>query len=110
MLLTPEDATFVQVLHTTPHTIGAAISLGDADFWANDGSYEPNCPVLNIKCAHNRSHEIFISSLNPLNNFIGKSKENDTELFGIHNNRLKGDFWFDTSNPFVIKSVDLNCN
>lgn len=41
---------------------------------------------------------------------MGKSKEGDTELFGIRNNGLNGNFWFDTTNPIAIKSNDLNCD
>lgn len=49
MIVAPEkrlddtDADFVQVIHTSAKPLGAQICLGDADFWANGGKFQPAC-------------------------------------------------------------------
>lgn len=55
VVVTPEnrlvstDANFVQVIHTAANSLGTQICLGDADFWANGGEFQPICQNFNLE-------------------------------------------------------------
>lgn len=120
------DAKFVQCLHTSA-LMGTHVRLGHADYRANGGQSQPGC-FLNPPCDHVRSLDIFRSSLDPANAFVGtlcadasgdwinnivatvvsifqKRKCNvvSQDLFGIYTSRSAGVFDFDTTDrpPFV---------
>lgn len=42
-ILTADDASFVQCLHTSVFTYGANFRLGNADFYANNAILQPGC-------------------------------------------------------------------
>ncbi|XP_048350483.1 lipase member I isoform X2 [Sphaerodactylus townsendi] len=63
------DAQFVDVIHTDINALGYRKPLGNIDFYPNGGTYQPGCPqtILGgsqyLKCKHQRSVFLFISSL-----------------------------------------------
>lgn len=89
-LLSANDAILVQVLHTSV-ALGVTSAIGHADFWVNGGYLQTGC-LLSPHCSHERSWQIFQSSLNPANNYVGQSAEGVTELFGIRNSGKHGNF------------------
>lgn len=42
-ILTANDAVYVQTIHTSVGTYGASFALGNADFYANNGFFQPGC-------------------------------------------------------------------
>ncbi|XP_051985417.1 lipoprotein lipase-like [Xyrauchen texanus] len=82
--LSPDDATFVDVLHTntrgTPDlSIGIQRPVGHVDIYPNGGTFQPGCSIQHtmkliatygfynmdqiVKCSHERSVHLFIDSL-----------------------------------------------
>ncbi|XP_076847785.1 lipoprotein lipase [Brachyhypopomus gauderio] len=82
--LSPDDALFVDVLHTNTRgspdrSIGIQRPVGHIDFYPNGGTFQPGCDLQNtmmmvattglrnmdqiVKCSHERSIHLFIDSL-----------------------------------------------
>ncbi|CAG9864882.1 unnamed protein product [Phyllotreta striolata] len=63
--LNPEDAEFVDVIHTDVQLFGYAAPIGHVDFYPNGGGHQPGCPTREIddNCSHARSTLYFIESL-----------------------------------------------
>uniref|UniRef100_A0A671NV51 Lipoprotein lipase n=1 Tax=Sinocyclocheilus anshuiensis TaxID=1608454 RepID=A0A671NV51_9TELE len=82
--LSPDDATFVDVLHTNTRgspnlSIGIQRPVGHVDIYPNGGTFQPGCSIQHtmkliatygiynmdqiIKCSHERSIHLFIDSL-----------------------------------------------
>ncbi|XP_056600060.1 lipoprotein lipase [Triplophysa dalaica] len=82
--LSPDDATFVDVLHTNTRgspdlSIGIQKPVGHVDIYPNGGTFQPGCSIQNtmkliatygiynmdqiVKCSHERSVHLFIDSL-----------------------------------------------
>ncbi|XP_073704231.1 lipoprotein lipase-like [Garra rufa] len=82
--LSPDDATFVDVLHTNTRgspdlSIGIQRPVGHVDIYPNGGTFQPGCSIQNtmkliatygiynmdqiVKCSHERSIHLFIDSL-----------------------------------------------
>ncbi|XP_017052425.1 uncharacterized protein LOC108095750 [Drosophila ficusphila] len=59
--LTPEDAEYVEVLHTSVGSYGFDRPVGHADFYANWGSQQPGC--FWHECSHWRAFMLFAESL-----------------------------------------------
>lgn len=60
-LLTPDDAEFVDVIHTSGGNLGFMDPLGHGDFYPNGGvAPQPGCGFdLTASCSHSRSWEYF---------------------------------------------------
>lgn len=85
--LSPDDAAFVDVLHTYTRealgvSIGIQMPIGHIDIYPNGGDYQPGCGLSDVigaiaygsigeavKCEHERSVHLFVDSL------INKDKE-----------------------------------
>ncbi|KAG9278658.1 lipoprotein lipase-like [Astyanax mexicanus] len=82
--LSPDDAKFVDVLHTNTRgspdlSIGIQRTVGHVDIYPNGGTFQPGCNIQNamrmiathglfnmdqlVKCSHERSVHLFIDSL-----------------------------------------------
>uniref|UniRef100_A0A4W4G9S3 PLAT domain-containing protein n=1 Tax=Electrophorus electricus TaxID=8005 RepID=A0A4W4G9S3_ELEEL len=71
--LSPDDAVFVDVLHTFSRgslglSIGIEQPVGHVDIYPNGGSFQPGCNLIlcgknAIRCEHERSVHLFIDSL-----------------------------------------------
>ncbi|XP_058467025.1 phospholipase A1-like isoform X1 [Malaya genurostris] len=59
--LSPDDAEYVEVVHTSTQFSGYPHPIGQVDFYINYGKKQPGC--LTESCSHGRSIEIFIESL-----------------------------------------------
>ncbi|KAM6907594.1 lipase member H-like [Xenentodon cancila] len=68
--LDPEDAQFVDVLHTDIDALGFREPVGDIDFYANGGTDQPGCPrtifggLGYFKCDHQRAVHLFLETIN----------------------------------------------
>ncbi|XP_023693709.1 lipase member H [Paramormyrops kingsleyae] len=68
--LDPNDAQFVDVLHTDIDALGYRNPLGHIDFYPNGGTDQPGCPKTifagksYLQCDHQRSVYLFLSSMN----------------------------------------------
>ncbi|XP_063825810.1 pancreatic triacylglycerol lipase-like [Ostrinia nubilalis] len=60
--LNPDDATVVEVLHTTAGLLGYDHPLGDLDFYPNGGSFQPGC-ATDVSCSHTYSYAFYAESL-----------------------------------------------
>ncbi|KAM4707192.1 endothelial lipase [Discoglossus pictus] len=85
--LSPDDASFVDVLHTYTRgalgvSIGIQMPIGHMDIYPNGGDYQPGCSLTEVigalayggigdavKCEHERSVHLFVDSL------VNKDKE-----------------------------------
>ncbi|XP_053557076.1 endothelial lipase [Bombina bombina] len=79
--LSPDDANFVDVLHTYTRgalgvSIGIQMPIGHIDIYPNGGDYQPGCALSDVlgalaygsigdvvKCEHERSVQLFVDSL-----------------------------------------------
>ncbi|XP_028155816.1 pancreatic triacylglycerol lipase-like [Ostrinia furnacalis] len=60
--LNPDDATLVEVLHTTAGILGYDHPLGDLDFYPNGGSFQPGC-ATDVSCSHTYAYAFYAESL-----------------------------------------------
>ncbi|KAF3430034.1 hypothetical protein E2986_11354 [Frieseomelitta varia] len=113
--LSSGDGNYVQVLHTNAGAAGFNMSLGDIDFWANNGQTQNGCDSVNvfgiINCSHGRAVDYYMESLNSRVEFIGRECDNynDFTRGNCANNptavmggvtpqtNLKGNFYFTTN-------------
>lgn len=77
--LNPNDAVYVEAIHTNGGTVGLGIgsAVANADFFPNGGRSQPGCatPI----CDHNRAWELFASSITN-NHLIGRRCNNMQEV------------------------------
>ncbi|KAH1029408.1 lipoprotein lipase [Dendroctonus ponderosae] len=84
--LSPDDAQYVQVIHTAGLMVGSSYTVGDADYIPNGGCTQPGCCLLKPICDHDRSYLYFIESLRS-DQFIAKKCESyDDYLAGQYKN------------------------
>ena len=109
--LSSGDGKYVQVVHTNAGGAGLNISLGNIDFWANNGQTQNGCDLLDTTCSHVRALAYYTESLNSKVGFIGKKCDNynDFTRGGCANNptavmggvtpqtNLTGNFYFTTN-------------
>ncbi|XP_063708820.1 pancreatic lipase-related protein 2-like [Culicoides brevitarsis] len=72
--LTPEDAKYVEVIHTCGGRLGTDFPLGHVDFYPNNGRSQPGCLKIDVTgtCSHSRSLYYFAESMYAENDgFIG---------------------------------------
>lgn len=119
------DAQYVQMILTSTNTLGVGKGDGHENFYPNGGNVpQPNCffPVTSdaemadqIVCSHLHATSLFRLSLDPSLVFKGKQcfnwmsfnlkacRRNPSDLLGVYNCKLPGDFYLNTlaSSPFV---------
>ncbi|CAG9790527.1 unnamed protein product [Diatraea saccharalis] len=61
-LVGPNDADYVEIIHTSAGVNGWRDPLGHTDFYPNGGNVMPGC-TLNIVCDHQRSYEYMAESV-----------------------------------------------
>ena len=76
--LTRNDAKVVQAIHTTPGMMGMTKSIGDIDFYINEGPYQPACLVEDVICSHVDFPLFFLDHLWKTQNSDKKEKCYDT--------------------------------
>jgi len=111
--LSPDDATFVDVVHTDSGGLGMRASVGDVDFYPNGGvSRQAGCGLLQIGCSHSRAPLFFHESILS-NGFItvrcntqrdfnsGSCNNNHRTVMGENVDRTaRGDFYLNTAGSF----------
>lgn len=116
-VLTPEDGSYVEVIHTNGGFAGFLKPLGDVDFYPNGGIRMPGCGLDPLRiCTHQRAVEYFVESLNSFVGFLGQRCANfesvtsdgcdfidGTKMLGLENNSGKGIYWLQTNSepPFA---------
>lgn len=61
----PNDANYVEIIHTNAWTLGFGEPLGNSDFYPNWGRSQPGCGIdLVGTCAHGRAPTFFAESIN----------------------------------------------
>ena len=109
--LSSGDGNYVQVLHTDAGAAGLNVSVGDIDFWANNGQTQNGCNILDNNCSHGRALDYYIESVNGTTEFIGTACDNyndftrgncannPTAVMGgiIPQTNLRGNFYFTTN-------------
>lgn len=85
--LNPSRANFVDIIHTAGKDgdimdFGTLKALGHADFYPNDGGYQPGCFLKSkntprIACSHGRAHRYFTESVLTSCRFRAKQKCSD---------------------------------
>ncbi|XP_050079393.1 endothelial lipase-like [Anopheles maculipalpis] len=59
----PQDAMYVEVIHTNGGLLGFLHPIGTADFYPNGGTHQPGCGLNVLMCSHSRAWELFVESL-----------------------------------------------
>ena len=109
--LSSGDGKYVQILHTNAGIAAFNFSLGDIDFWANNGQTQSGCSPFDNLCSHIRAIDYYAESLNSKVGFIGRKCDNynDFTRGGCANNptavmggviprtNLTGNFYFTTN-------------
>jgi len=91
--LTKDDATFVDVIHTTgkegnAFPFGMTKRVGDADFYPNGGyGKQGGCFYKYISCSHNRSVDYFMKSINSDFCFMTTNSNGSVNTMGYHSTK-----------------------
>lgn len=67
-LLSPQDARFVEVIHTNADALGTITPLGDVDYYPNGGREQPGCTT--DTCSHERSLDLAVEMWSKENQFL----------------------------------------
>lgn len=79
--ITPEDAKYVEVIHTCGKKLGYDKPTGHVDFYPNNGRSQPGCKWdLTGNCAHSRALYLFAESMNSDVGFIGTRCDSRDEM------------------------------
>lgn len=103
------DAKDVQCLYTNSGMLGATVAYGKSNYYANYGSFQPNCSMDPV-CCHIRAIYYFLYSLDPKNKFVGVKCDSladavryngecsdNTNLYGIYGKPSNGNYFFNTT-------------
>lgn len=124
IIITPDDAEYVEVIHTSCYRAGIEKPSGDADFYVNNCKTQKGC-FLDIfgSCSHQRAHICFSESLNnnlppfwaveckDFDEFKKNKKCSSTEYIvkmggDPPEHKKRGIFWLETNNkPPFAKSI-----
>lgn len=66
--LSPQDARFVEVIHTNADGLGTITPLGDVDYYPNGGGAQPGC--LTDTCSHERALDLAVEMWSKENQFV----------------------------------------
>ncbi|CAK9828197.1 Pancreatic triacylglycerol lipase [Anthophora retusa] len=114
--LSAADAKFVDIIHTDMGLYGLALSIGDVDFYPNDGHRaQPGCPFIAPimseleLCSHHRSYMFYADSI-VNDNFLGvkcectllvfrgKCNESDVAVMGYNTpSDTRGNYYLKTN-------------
>ncbi|KAL7734948.1 hypothetical protein ACLKA6_011214 [Drosophila palustris] len=70
--LSPQDASFVEVVHTNGRELGTMEQLGDVDFYPNGGKEQPGCENTTDSdaCSHERALDLAVEMWSTANDFV----------------------------------------
>ncbi|XP_037955369.1 phospholipase A1-like [Teleopsis dalmanni] len=68
--LSPDDAHFVEVVHTNGGVFAYYAPCGHADYYPNGGKVQPGCGVLNTVCSHQRSYRLVAEMWSIKNEYV----------------------------------------
>ncbi|XP_058122859.1 phospholipase A1-like [Anopheles ziemanni] len=69
--LSPDDAKYVEIIHTNGKALGFYANIGQADFYPNGGVTQPGCGI-SFTCSHARAVDFFKESLKNRNYYAGR--------------------------------------
>lgn len=78
--LGPNDAKYVEVIHTGAEYSSIFTNIGSADFYVNGGLNQPNCIDITGICAHQRAVNYFVESITSNTGFWGIKCRNLTDI------------------------------
>lgn len=66
--LSPDDANYVEGLHTNVDTYGYGPPCGHVDYYPNGGKIQPGCNITDKMCSHSRAYKLIPEMWLPIEN------------------------------------------